>query len=772
MLPRAIVGAAVPGVQPGAAGDDTRGSPSLREPSLIIPLSHSESRVRRLPWVTFALMALCLVSFLGLDTSGADSPAPVSLREAGDYWRERPYLDALPEVVTEVSYDVSPNQRGQYVDLLRQNADPPDDFEVVLEEQSELDTLTQRAVEGPPGAGAGDAFRRWGLVPTDPRPWAFVTTIFVHVGWLHLLGNLFMLFLAGPPLEDRWGRPLYAAFFVVGGAAAAAFWMLLSIDVDLPLIGASGAVAALFGAFMVRFWGSTIRLGYFFIGMGRVLRGTFNAPAGLLLAAWVAGEIWKAWLGDRMGSVGGTAYWAHVGGFLFGVVGAAGLRVLRIEERFIDPAIESRTTLGGGDPAIARALAARTDGDIEGALAMLESRLRGAASDPDALIAYWDTAVAAQRPEQGAAAALELVQRRARGGDAAGAADLLAEVRSRTSAGRLETATALRLVPLLASSDRAELATGLLRGAVDPAAPTPTPAQALRLVEQARELDPPSALAAARIALDPAAELPDARRAALTALVVELEKHGVKAPPAIGARAVPPAAETGDEEAPLELETTGHIEIEPTAHGAGSEASLPGELLPDDAPHELERDAAPTAPTLALDPSALPGEAEPAIDVEALTAEVLELGGIELGDLAQSFCATKVSEIAPLGLDAVGLLLDGAGSHLHWERVQAVAAAAVGGQGARPVAIVDLILNWQDAVDGTLEIVRIRSDRAPLRELFPGADSTTDALRALLERALDASGAVPLPDPDAARGRPFRSYPDLATYEREALRVG
>ena len=91
---------------------------------MIIPIGHEQSEVRRLPWVTIAIMAICVLALLATDPTGraADEPVSTPIEQAADYWRDRPYLDAPPEVLTEVGYDVAPNQRKQYIGLLRTNA--------------------------------------------------------------------------------------------------------------------------------------------------------------------------------------------------------------------------------------------------------------------------------------------------------------------------------------------------------------------------------------------------------------------------------------------------------------------------------------------------------------------------------------------------------------------------------------------------------------------------------------------------------------------------
>src|SRR5207247_9669974 len=102
-------------------------------------------------------------------------------------------------------------------------------------------------------AAVTDPLQRWGLVPARIRPDALITHMFLHAGWLHLLGNLFILYLAGPYIEDVWGRPLFAGFYLVSGLVAALAFVLRYPGLDQPLVGASGAIAGVMGAFLVRY---------------------------------------------------------------------------------------------------------------------------------------------------------------------------------------------------------------------------------------------------------------------------------------------------------------------------------------------------------------------------------------------------------------------------------------------------------------------------------------------------------------------------------------
>jgi hypothetical protein len=134
------------------------------------------------------------------------------------------------------------------------------------------------------------------------------------------------------------------------------------------------------------------------------------------------------------------------------------------------------------------------------------------------------------------------------------------------------------------------------------------------------------------------------------------------------------------------------------------------------------------------------------------------------------FHELKCVEAVPLRLDDDGLTLRN-GPQLDLSRVDGIAVGAVQGIAAKPVILVDLLLNWTELGDAPLRTLRLRSDQFDPRTLFPQAGGGLESFRALLDALHERAGATPLPDPESARGRPFRMYADLARYQREVLQV-
>lgn len=166
----------------------------------------------------------------------------------------------------------------------------------------------------------GEAFvLRWAAVPANimgGHHWiTILTAMFMHGSWLHIIGNMIFLWAFGPEIEDALNPFRYVVFYLLGGLVATLAQVIASPHSTVPNLGASGAIAAVMGAFLVIYPRDRIRaLLIIFI----FVRVTF-IPASLLIGLWFLIQLFHA------GSVatvqaGGVAYLAHVGGFLFGAV--------------------------------------------------------------------------------------------------------------------------------------------------------------------------------------------------------------------------------------------------------------------------------------------------------------------------------------------------------------------------------------------------------------------------------------------------------------------
>jgi membrane associated rhomboid family serine protease len=144
------------------------------------------------------------------------------------------------------------------------------------------------------------------------------TSMFMHGGFLHIIGNMLFLWIFGNNVEDSMGRPRFVAYYLLGGLAALAGQVVFALNSTAPTIGASGAVAAVLGGYLVLFPRARILTVVFIIFFFTLI----ELPALVMLGLWFLQQIYfsVAELSDPLGQGSGVAYWAHIGGFVFGLL--------------------------------------------------------------------------------------------------------------------------------------------------------------------------------------------------------------------------------------------------------------------------------------------------------------------------------------------------------------------------------------------------------------------------------------------------------------------
>jgi membrane associated rhomboid family serine protease len=142
------------------------------------------------------------------------------------------------------------------------------------------------------------------------------TSMFMHAGLLHLGGNMLYLWIFGDNVEDRMGKLKYLAFYLVGGGVAALTHILTNPHSQVPTVGASGAIAAVLGAYLVLFPQSRVVT---LIPLGFYMRMTL-LPAIVVLGLWFLLQLFSGVISFGGPDVGGTAFWAHIGGFVAGML--------------------------------------------------------------------------------------------------------------------------------------------------------------------------------------------------------------------------------------------------------------------------------------------------------------------------------------------------------------------------------------------------------------------------------------------------------------------
>jgi membrane associated rhomboid family serine protease len=222
---------------------------------------HDENETQRTPYVTMALIASCALAWLGYQGAGSPMALAASVCDRG----------LIPG---ELTMSLAP--------------------------------------------GAGFPMGEGLVCVTDPgrQPENLITSMFLHGSWMHLLGNMWFLWLFGNNIEDAMTRPRYVAFYLLSGLAAALAQVAANPDSEVPMVGASGAISGVMGAYLVLF--PRVRV-YTIVPLGFFIQ-TIPLPAWVMLIYWSALQLFGGVTSIVSEQSGGVAFWAHLGGFIAGVV--------------------------------------------------------------------------------------------------------------------------------------------------------------------------------------------------------------------------------------------------------------------------------------------------------------------------------------------------------------------------------------------------------------------------------------------------------------------
>ena len=246
---------------------------------MVIPV-HDVNRVRRTPWLTYLLIAVNVVVFLltpALRTTGIEDPSLGQLCQLEEFYHR---YGAIPrELVDNQPLPVAP---------------------------------TGDVGAGPQGPGCVVGPPAYSKIPVL----SVLYSMFLHGGWVHLLGNMLFLWVFGNNVEDRFGRLRFALFYLLCGYVAAYGFALANTDSSQPLVGASGAVAGVLGAYLVLFPRARI-----WSLVPPLLFLPLRLPAWLVLGLWFVLQ-WVFAAGYAVSEAGAVAFLAHVLGFVFGMLAA------------------------------------------------------------------------------------------------------------------------------------------------------------------------------------------------------------------------------------------------------------------------------------------------------------------------------------------------------------------------------------------------------------------------------------------------------------------
>ncbi|MBN1422907.1 MAG: rhomboid family intramembrane serine protease, partial [Planctomycetes bacterium] len=210
------------------------------------PIGHEDSKIRRFPIVSVAIVVTCIMAFaFTWNTYRAEEKQIVEAvhalvgRTAAMINGATDGMSGFAEVM-EVT-----TQAGDIRELLsgiEETASKYGRWPGAQEIQAEVARIRNLLETG--------VFHRHGLIPKAPKVLGFITHMFLHGGFMHLLFNMIFFFLVGPSLEDLWGRGVFAVIYLLSGLAAAVGYLVVSGPSPVPMIGASGAIAGLMGAFL------------------------------------------------------------------------------------------------------------------------------------------------------------------------------------------------------------------------------------------------------------------------------------------------------------------------------------------------------------------------------------------------------------------------------------------------------------------------------------------------------------------------------------------
>jgi membrane associated rhomboid family serine protease len=255
---------------------------------VVIPV-HDVNPVRKTPWVTYALIAANVIIFLL--TPASRTVASASLEQV---CQQEAFYDKYAAIPVELVHD------------------------------TQLPRVASGAVGvGPRGAGCIAIRPSYEKTPVL----SVLYSMFLHGGWLHLLGNMLFLWVFGNNVEDRFGRLRYLLFYLICGFAATYGFALANGESTVPLIGASGAIAGVLGAYLVLWPGARV-----WSLVPILLFIPLRLPAWLVLGAWFALQ-WVYASGVAVSSAGSVGYLAHVVGFVVGALIALPVRLRHPPDR-------------------------------------------------------------------------------------------------------------------------------------------------------------------------------------------------------------------------------------------------------------------------------------------------------------------------------------------------------------------------------------------------------------------------------------------------------
>ena len=323
-----------------------------------IPIGNENSTVRRLPVVTFGIIAVNVLIFLGSFTIIIRQQAAIQER----YTEIHQFLERNPTLLEDeetrkklIDAHLASKEEFAVYDEQRKRTGAFEDEDMDIFDKlhlAELRIEMDSKIAGFKKVKESNLYYSLGIAPNGKwKAYQLLTHMFMHGGWLHLIGNMFFFFAIGFSLEDLWGRSLFLGFYILAGVAACLPQLIWPESV--PAIGASGAISAAMGAFLVRLPKTKIKIGWVlmlflipniirFLISGRKFFGVVLIPAFVFMPYYFMVQVASFWLEKQSGGTSGVAFSVHIAGFIFGALFALTLKSSKIEEKYISPNIEGK----------------------------------------------------------------------------------------------------------------------------------------------------------------------------------------------------------------------------------------------------------------------------------------------------------------------------------------------------------------------------------------------------------------------------------------------
>lgn len=774
--------------------------------------SNQESSVRVHPWVSYALAGVLLVSSLAIllanHAAVEEAGKSPEVLSAVTFFERNPEVRVSERFARFIGADHMAEVRARHEQRRQQGGVAVLSERMQQKTQKRFEEVQRRAF-----ASLQDlASWRFGIVDGSSPLLNTFAHLAVNETVLSIGVSMLFLVFAALALEGAWGSLLFGGLCLLLPFATRVTYTSFYGDQGVPWAGASGMVAGLLGAYLVRSF-----------------RG-FSIPGWLLLPPWIVLE----YLLVRdlpIDSFDAAPFVVHAVSFAFGAAVAGAIWALDLEDKLLDRKAESPNLIS--NPVLERALLEQDDGNADAAFELLEAGLRKTPGNQDVAAALWQMSVGTERAALAVPAMLGAVREGLRAGRRDDACSLWMSISGETTL-KAEGTLLVRIGEALLAQEEHDAALHSFALAVD-GAKTLSSVLAIRVVRGARDLDPDLAGRAAAVALIDD-QLGTSERASLQLVLDTAQATAARAqataelavaeePAAPGvdasngaAPASSPAPDLapgpGPEDDPDPYQDPHAIDSESFA-ALGEGESLAGDDpdtwnqpgMVEDLSAEIADDSA------GFDWSGLQDDREGAAipGVETGVQTGLETGadsgvdaGLDPGNGAESVIGRDSSEVSettetldageedevtadeletrcrtlraraavPVALDDDGLSIEvegGSKTVLPFARIEAVAAGAVHGLADRPVLVVDVILNWLDVPEEPLKVVRLRSDGFDPRSIVSDRGSALESLRAMLDQLIARSGATPLPGRDNALGNPFATFPDIESYNRDVL---